>query len=352
MVKLHGAVVVITGASSGIGQATAEGFAREGARLVLAARDPQALEAVAQRCRRLGGEAVAVAIDATDIAQVRALRDRVLALAGRIDVWFSNVGLGAVGKYHVTPMEAHEQVIRANLISHMNDAHAVVPVFLRQGYGIFINMISLGAFFPTPYAAAYSASKFGLKGFSDALRAELSHEPHIHVCDVFPTFVDTPAMDHAGNYTGRRLSAPPPVYDARKVARAVVDLASQPRSSVMIGAPAWLARISYAIAPRLSVRIAARMMRAYFERAPAAPYTAGSLYRPPRVAGGIDGDLRSPVQRQLAVAAGIAALAVGAFMLARPHVSSPHRRPLSRRVPRSDASARDRGDRLRGRAAP
>src|ERR1700712_737953 len=158
--------VVITGASSGIGQATAELFARRGAKLVLAARNREALEEVAGRCRAAGGEAIAVPTDVTDVDAVRALADRAFTELGAIDVWLSNVGLGAIGLFQDTPIEAHEQVIRTNLIGHMNDAHAVLPIFLKQDSGTFINMISLGGFAAAPFATAYSASKFGLRGFS------------------------------------------------------------------------------------------------------------------------------------------------------------------------------------------
>ena len=166
--------VVITGASSGIGQATVEAFAQDGVRLVIAARDGAALEDVAGRCRALGAEAVAVPADVTRPDEVAALARRAVEFGGGIDVWVSNVGIGAVGAFHEVPLEAHEQVIRANLIGHMNDAHAAIPVFLRQGHGIFVNMISLGGFAAAPFAAAYSASKFGLRGFAEALRGELA----------------------------------------------------------------------------------------------------------------------------------------------------------------------------------
>lgn len=296
--------VVITGASSGIGQATAEAFAREGARLVIAARDAAALEEVANQCRRLGAESVAVvATDVTRAEEVADLASRALAFAGGIDVWVSNVGVGAVGAFHEVPLEAHEQVIRASLIGHMNDAHAAIPIFLRQGYGIFVNMISLGGFAPSPFAAAYSASKFGLRGFGESLRGELAPYPHIYVCDVYPTFVDSPGISHAANYTGRELSAPPPLLDPRRVAKAVVRLARRPRPTTMVGLPTALVRLGHAISPELSTRLAAQLMRTYFAHAPRAGPTSGNLFAPPADPGGIDGGLRSPGQRRAAAVA-------------------------------------------------
>ncbi|MGR3198057.1 MAG: SDR family NAD(P)-dependent oxidoreductase, partial [Paracoccus sp. (in: a-proteobacteria)] len=147
-------VVVITGASSGIGEATAMAFARERAILVLAARDLEATEAVARRCRARGAAALAVQADIGDIAHVRALADAACDFGGGIDVWVSNPGVGAVGRYDKVPMEAHERVIRTNLIGHMNEAHAALPIFRKQGQGVFVNVISLGGFASTPFAAA------------------------------------------------------------------------------------------------------------------------------------------------------------------------------------------------------
>lgn len=306
--------VVVTGASSGIGQATAELFAGRGARVVLAARNVDALEEVAARCRAAGGEAVAVGTDVTDVNSVRALADRAVAQYGGIDVWVSNVGVGAVGRYVDTPMEAHDRVIRTNLIGHMNDAHAALPVFLDQGSGVFVNMISLGGFAAAPFAAAYSASKFGLRGFTESLRAELADHPRIHVCDVYPGFVDTPGIRHGANYVGRRLSAPPPVLDARRVAAAIVRVADRPRPTTSVGAAAVLTRVAHAMSPTLTGRALARFMASYFERAERVPTSAGNLFEYPADAAVVDGGLRAP-GRRLAVGAvaGTAAAAAGAL---------------------------------------
>jgi short-subunit dehydrogenase len=305
--------VVITGASSGIGQATAELFARRDAKLVLAARNIEALNEVAVRCKAAGGQATVVQMDVTDIGEVRSLAERAVAELGSIDVWVSNVGVGAVGRYQDTPMEAHEQVIRSNLIGHMNDAHVVLPIFLDQHRGSFINMISLGAFAAAPYAAAYSASKFGLRGFSEALRGELADEPDIHICDVYPGFVDSPGIGHGANLVGRKLSAPPPVLNPWRVAAAIVRLADKPRHTTLIGSTAVLTRVAHAVSPSVTSRAMARFMSGYFDWAEPVELTEGNLFEPSTDAALVEGGLRNP--RKRAAAAGIAGLGAAALGL-------------------------------------
>lgn len=288
---IQGASVVITGASSGIGRATAEAFASRGARLTIAARDGGALESVARRCRQLGG---AVTVAPTDVTDIQAARDLALTAEqryGAIDVWVSNVGIGAVGRFQDTPPEAHARVVQASLVSHMHEAHAVLPIFLRQRRGVFVNMVSLGAFAPVPFAAAYSASKFGLRGFGEALRAELADEPDIHVCDVYPGFVDAPGLSHAGNYIGRQLTAPPPVLDPARVASAIVRLAQRPRHTTMLGVTAHLARLGHVLAPNLQTRALAWLMKRHFRHAPRVQVQSGNLFSPPDHPGGIRGGL-------------------------------------------------------------
>lgn len=302
------AVVVITGASSGIGRAAALAFARRGAKLALAARRSDLLHEVARECERQGGRAIAVPTDVTDPGEVQHLaRLAAERLGGRIDVWINNAGVGAVGRFTQTPMEAHEQVIRTNLIGTVHGAHAALPHFLRQGAGVLINNLSFGAWVPAPFAAAYSASKFGLRGLTDSLRAELSAWPGIHVCDVFPSFMDTPGVQHGANYTGRVLKPAPPIYDPALVAEAMVRLAQRPRNATTIGLVATAARLGYALAPAVMRWAMARFMEAYLLQADRAPVTDGNLFRPIERGREATGGWRSPGQR-MAAAAGATAL--------------------------------------------
>lgn len=308
--KLSHTRAVIMGASSGIGAATALAFAREGAHLVLGARGKEGLEDVAQRCRQAGGRVETMVVDAIDADAVAAFAHEARALLGGIDLWFSNVGAGVVGKYTEVPMSDHRRIIETNLVTHMNDAHAVMPIFLEQDHGIWVNMISAGGFVATPNAAAYAASKYGLRGFSEALRAEVGKRPHIHVCDVYPTFVDTPGMRHAGNYTGARLSVPPGALKPEKVAAAIVELARRPRDTTALGAPASLLRLGNLAAPNLLASSMNRFLDRWAQRADPAPDTRGTLYEPPAGSSGIRGGQRGSAQP------GNVALLVGAAALA------------------------------------
>jgi short-subunit dehydrogenase len=276
---LRDKVVVITGASSGIGRATALSFARHGARLLLAARRAEVLAEVAAECEQLGGWALAVPTDVTDARAVQHLAQTAQHFGG-IDIWVNNAGGGAVGRFEDVPLAAHEQVIKLNLLGYLYGAHAVLPYFRQQGHGTIINVISLGSWVPEPYTASYSASKYGLRGLMDTLRAELSNEPRIHVCDVHPSYIDTPGFQHGANYVGRVIKPAPPVFPAQKVADTIVAVARHPRRSVMVGWPAPALRWSYALAPGLVGRMSRRLFDVYFKQAKPAPVAENSLFRP------------------------------------------------------------------------
>ena len=314
--------IVITGASSGIGAATAIAFAAQGARLVIGARGQAGLDDIAARCRAAGGTAEARIVDATDAEAVARFAADARDTLGGIDLWFSCIGVGVVGKYQDVPIADHARVIEANLVSHMNEAHAVLPIFLAQDRGTWVNMISVGGFVATPYAAAYSASKFGLRGFSQALRGELSKHPRIHVCDVYPTFVDTPGIDHAGNFSGAKLSLPPGALAPETVAKAVLRLARRPRNTTVVGAPAIALKLGQFAAPNLSAAVMNGFMDVWSSKADKGEDTSGTLFESPTSPSGPDGRRRRPDQRRkAAVVAGavtaVSVLGVGAWLWRR-----------------------------------
>lgn len=280
MRDLAGASVVVTGASSGIGRATAQAFARRGARVALAARRGDVLKDVVRECERVGGEAIAVETDVTDPEAVNDLAQAAVAAFGGIDVWVNNAGVGAIGAYGDVPMDMHRRVVEVNLLGAMHGSHAVLPILLRQGRGTIINTVSIGAWAPTPYAAAYAASKFGLRGFAASLRQELQPYPRIHVCGVFPTVVDTPGLTHGANHSGRRINPGPYLYAPETVAEAIVSVALRPRDEVPVGWPSRAAQRAYGLAPQITERVIGAVVRGALQRADPAPSTEGAVMRP------------------------------------------------------------------------
>lgn len=316
---LDGALVVITGASSGIGRAAAQAFAGQGARLVLAARDDEALQEVVQECRQRGAEALAVHTDVTSSDSVEQLATAAARFGeGRIDIWINNAGVGAVGSFDETPIDAHEQVVQTDLLGYLRGAHAVLPYFKQQHGGVLINTLSVGSWMALPYAVAYSAAKFGLVGFCRALRAELAGWPGIHVCELYPAVVDTPGFRDAGNYAGRSLKLPPLLSDPRCVAEAMLSLALEPRDRLSVGPVAKLMRLERFALP-LFEPLYAWLTSLALQRADRVPTSSGNLFHPPGGQRRIDGGWRreKPLPRPLLLAGGGALLLAGWWLARR-----------------------------------
>ena len=292
MKELKDQLVVITGASSGVGKAMALEFATHGTKLVLAARKKEALDEVVAECKELGAATEGIVTDTRVSQDVQLLAKAAFEFGGKIDVWINNAGVLAAGSLDEVPSIINENVIRTNLLGYMNGAQEVLPYFKIQRSGILINNISVGGWIPVPYATAYSASKFGLRGFSEALKGELSGYPDIHVVDIYPGFLDTPGIQHAANYTGKVLKPAPPVSDPRKVARAVVKLVTNPRSNKTIGLMSGFLQLSYALFPRLTRNITGMIIRKYLEQANEIDHTSGNVLKPVDFGTGIDGGWR------------------------------------------------------------
>ena len=290
---------MITGASSGVGRAAALAFAKHKATLVLAARGEKALYEAAEECKEWGANAIAVVTDVTNANEVKKLAEAAIELSGKIDVWINNAAVLAAGEFDKTPVQVHTQVIETNLIGYVHGAHAVMPYFKKQGYGILINNISIGGFMPVPFGVGYSASKYGIRGFSEALRGELSTYKNIRICDLFPAFLDTPGTQHAGNFTGVILKPAPPVYDPQKVAKAMVQLAIKPKDGTMIGSVATFLRLAHFLSPKLSRNFTALFMKSYFNEAEHASPTTGNVFEPVEYGTSIYGGWNSPADAEL-----------------------------------------------------
>ncbi|HEX8203942.1 MAG TPA: SDR family oxidoreductase [Isosphaeraceae bacterium] len=304
-------VVVITGASSGIGRATALAFARRGASVVLAARRAPALADVAAECEGLGARALAVPTDVTDEDAVQALARRALEAFGRIDVWVNNAGVTAMGFFEAIPPDVFRRVIETNLFGVVHGARAVLPHFRERASGVLINVASVNGKAAGPYASDYVASKFGVVGFSESLRQEaILRGDDVHVCTVLPASIDTPLFQHAGNYAGRGIKPMKPVYDAEQVAETILGLVESPQREVFVGNAGRMMALMHGLVPGyFERRMAAKVDQDHFQNWPA-DLGRGNLFSPTGP-DGIAGGWKTPGSARAMGLAAVLAAGVG-----------------------------------------
>jgi len=249
MSALQAAVVAITGASSGIGRECAVEFARAGARVALAARRLDRLEAVAEAVRAAGSEALLVATDVGDPAQVRRFVEATVARYGRLDVLVNNAGFGVRGRVEETPPEDYERLMRVNYLGTVYGCLAAVPVMRRQGSGVIVNVSSIVGHRSLPGGAAYAATKAAQISLTESLRAELSGTG-VKACSVHPIGTPTEFAEVAARESKGRPGGPlGPQQPARAVARAIVRCARSPRPEVYPYAASRLVTWANALAP-------------------------------------------------------------------------------------------------------
>jgi NAD(P)-dependent dehydrogenase (short-subunit alcohol dehydrogenase family) len=307
--ELKDSVVVITGASSGIGRATAHALAEHGASVVLAARSEQSLREVANECEAAGGRVLAVPTDVSDKEAVQDLARQAADRFGRIDIWVNNAGVMAYGYFEQVPDETYRQVIETNLFGTINGARAALPYFREQGSGVLINISSLWGRMFSPYVSAYTTSKFGVRTFSESLREALADEEDIDVCTILPQSVDTPIFRHAANYSGRGAKPVPPIVDPSRVVRAVLRCIEHPQREVSVGFVGHLEAIIQETMPGPFNWLAPYVMRwAAFSSEPAES-KPGNVFQPMPEWNQVTGGWRSKrktVLRHAAVAGGVA----------------------------------------------
>lgn len=244
-------VVVITGASSGIGRETALEFARHGSRVVLAARNREALDSLAAEVERLGGVPLVVPTDVGDYGQVTALADRAMQRFGRIDTWVNNAAVTVIGTVEQTDMAEIRRVIEVDLLGQIHGVKAALP-HLRGPGGTIVNVSSFLGRRGFGLQAAYSAAKHGVLGFGEALRLELRHDNvPVDVVDVLPSSINTPLYEHARSKLGVLPRPIPIVYEPRVVAKVITAVAERPVRQVYVGGAGRLLDLAQRLNPAL-----------------------------------------------------------------------------------------------------
>ncbi|MFI7521427.1 SDR family NAD(P)-dependent oxidoreductase [Micromonospora globbae] len=254
-------VVVVVGATSGIGRVAAREFARRGDRLVLAARAPQTLDYVRAECAAEGADVLVVPTDVTAPGALAALAGAAVARFGRIDAWVHTAAVTAYGRFDEVPGRIFDQVVRTDLLAAAEAARVALRHFRSTGSGTLVLTGSVLGHITAPYLSGYVAAKWGLTGLVRTLQQELRDLPDVHVCLVSPGSVDTPIYQRAANHLGLVGRPPPPVATPERVARAVVDCVARPRREVSVGRLNPLMRAGFTVLPGLYDALVGPLMR-------------------------------------------------------------------------------------------
>lgn len=246
-------VVVVMGASSGIGRQAALQFARAGARVVVSSRSAEGLGSLVGEIQRENGRAIAQVADVTDINQVRAVAERAMSEYGHLDTWVHAAAVSVYGLFEDLRPEEFRRVIDVNLNGQAHGAMVALPYLKREGRGALIHVSSVNAKRSFPLLSAYSASKHGIDGFLESLRVELMHEHvPISVTQVMPASINTPLFNHALTRLGVKPAPLPPVYEARTVAKVILYAAEHPSRDLVAGGAGKLLLALQKLSPRLT----------------------------------------------------------------------------------------------------
>jgi short-subunit dehydrogenase len=285
--ELSEQVIVITGASSGIGLTTARMAAERGARVVLVARNGEALETIAGDLRALGAEVLPVVADVGKEDEVRAVARKAIERFGGFDTWVNNAGVSIFGRNEEVSREDQRRLFDTNFWGVVHGSLAAVEHLKKKG-GALINIGSELSDAAVPLQGMYSASKHAVKGFTDSLRVELmEEEAPVSVTLIKPAAIDTMFVPHAKNYMDVEPKLPPPIYAPELVANAILEAAQTPHRDVYVGAASKFTSSTAHHAPAVLDALMKRLMfKQQRSDMPAGDRERNSLYAP---APGTDG---------------------------------------------------------------
>ncbi|HEX7987400.1 MAG TPA: SDR family oxidoreductase [Duganella sp.] len=279
---LHSQVMVITGATSGIGLTTARAAARKGARLVLAARDSAALDTLVAELRAAGGEALAVPTDVGNRAEVAALGRAAMQRFGRVDTWVNNAGISIFGRNQDVPLADQEKLFQTNFWGVVHGSMVALELMKDAG-GALINLGSELSDRAVPLQGMYSASKHAVKGYTDSLRMEIEKDQvPVSVTLVKPAGIDTMFTGHARNYMKNEPELPAPVYAPELVADAILYAAEHPQRDIYVGGASKMVSLEGRAMPRLLDKFMNLVMFKQQQKQdqPSSPDRTDALYAP------------------------------------------------------------------------
>lgn len=257
---LEGKVVVITGASAGIGRETAIALGREKASVVAAARRTERLQELARQIAQEGGTALAVTADVSDEVQVQNIISEALKRFGRIDVWINNAGAGMYASLEETSSEAMEKIWRTNFMSTFYGIRHVVPVMKRQNGGHILTVSSVVGKRATPLNSAYCSTKFAQVGLMESARMELK-QFEIHCTLIYPATTESEFIEAQENPSKRTVRRHGPIQTSTEVARAIVRAIKKPSAEVMTQKYGRVVAIVNSISPGLLDWVVSRMVK-------------------------------------------------------------------------------------------
>jgi NAD(P)-dependent dehydrogenase (short-subunit alcohol dehydrogenase family) len=273
-------VVLITGASGGIGRAVALAYAGRGARLVLTGRSGDRLEALARECEERGARASAVTTDITDAAAVRAAVDLAVTRYGGLDVVVHSGAVAAYGRLTRMPDDVWDRAVDISVHGTINVARESLRVFERAGRGSLVVIGSVLGQVTAPEMGAYVTGKWAVHGLVRVLQQEARRTPGVHVGLISPGGIDTSIYADAATYVGHAGSPPPPVLGPDRVARAVLDMVDHRRRHAAVGPLNWVMRLGFTVTPRVyDVLVGPLFRRLALSRRPQEP-TPGNAFVP------------------------------------------------------------------------